>query len=180
MSNDALPDDRIRRSRVMAMRGAGKSQPEISALLGVPLEVVQTELDGFTREDGVRLAHDLSSLQLVAEARERSAFLIAAIEREIGKLDRTPGSSTVVKRKCIALLADLNERNQRFAYAVGLLNAIKPNAASSVEDAITIRAKLRAAGALNPDDLISDGERAWLGMPATGSRDGYKVNRDAE
>ena len=180
MCNNAIPNGPPLRSRVMAMRGAGMSQPEIAARLGVALELVQSEVDGFTREDGARLAHELSSLQVVAEARERFAFQIAAIEREVGKLDRTPGSSTALKLKCVALLADLNERNQRFAYAVGLLNPITPKAVGSVEDATTIRAALRAAGALDPDDLISDGERAWLGMPPTGSRDGYEVNRYAE
>ena len=190
MSNDALSEGPSLRSRVMARRRAGMSRPEISALLGVALEVVQAELDGFTREEGARLALEFSSPQVVAEARERFAFLIAATERESRRLDRTPGSSTTAKVKCIALLADLNERDAKFAYAVGLLSPITPRTTGSVPDASTIRERLRAAGVLDrldhltsdfdTEECLSDGERQWAGLPPRGSKEAEKEGSDGD
>lgn len=189
MSTDMTPTDLSVCVSIVALRRAGMTMPEIAVRLRLPLEAVHASVDFFNRAIGTRLAVDFNSRQELAEALERFSFLIGTVERELWRLERTVGAPTTHKQKAVALAADLIERRLKLAYTMGLLDPITTKAVGSVEDATTIRAKLRAAGMLDQLDLgsdldteewLSDGEHQWDGLPPRGSKEAEKEGSDGD
>jgi hypothetical protein len=177
-------DDGARRERAAAMRRSGLSEPEIAERLGVGLAVVRADVNAYYTELGARLALEFSSAAEVAEARAEYAWLIGVVKRELMQLERTPGAPTAAKVRCVRETADLIDRRVGIAASAGLFTSIAAGTISQM-DANTVWQMVLARERLgvppptiDPEDMVSVGERKWLGFEPRESADNKKEKPD--
>jgi hypothetical protein len=156
------------------LRRAGFAESAVAQFLGTTVEVVRSDLASRRAERAIRLKSQFNLRQEVVRAVDQVEFLIGVVDRELRRLDDTPGSATVARVRCLRALRDLEQMRDQYLQQVGLPDRQSLQADEPIENAEEIRERIRKLAVITDEDLVSDGERDWL-LGKQG-----RLSRDAE
>jgi len=165
--DEASKADRDRRAVVRELRMAGYAEIEIATRLNVPLGVVFADIVANRRAVAATLPVAIDTGQEIADALGVFEYLEGVARRTLEDAERRMGATVGDRLKCVKSVADLRERRLFLLSRAGLLVQLFPGAEGErLDDANTIRERLRRlaeAARIDENQMISDGERQWLG-----------------
>jgi transposase len=169
-TNGSTVEDAARRRTVANLWRAGVSEPDIAKRVGTTVETVLEDLDAGRTERAGQLETDFDARREIVLADDQYVLLISVLEHELRRLDATLGAATLAKIKCAGQIAALIDARQRFLAETGLFKPEAIAASGRVMNAAEIQkrlkeyARIQELSQINPDALVTDGEREWLGQ----------------
>jgi hypothetical protein len=182
-------DVELRRQRVLQLRFRKMTESAIAAVVGVDVSTVSRDLKWWRESwrasygpqptfdpaemigESVELYRDGESLAMLEFT--RLGTLVEQVEK-VGKDGKketvtrpvSPILTARTRMTCLRTAIQCRQLQIILAQENGLMERRLGTLALTVPDAVTLRNRLRAAGALQDLDLVSDGERAWVGAAA--------------
>jgi hypothetical protein len=120
-TNGPTVEDATRRRTVTTLWRAGLSEPDIAKRVGTTVEAVLEDLEIDRTERARRLEADFDVRREIVQTDDWYQLLINVMERELRRLEATPGAATLAKIKCVGQVAALIDARQRFLAEAGLL-----------------------------------------------------------